>query len=85
MRTWDSVSLLVLLHPMALKGIVLSVHFCSSGGPALHGGLPQCSRQPGLGSAPQPGWAHEEVRKPEVHQIPAKLCVQGGLGLQAVN
>lgn len=84
-RTWDSVSLLVLLRLMALRGILLSIHFCSSGGPALHGGLPQCSRQPGLGSTPQPGWAHEEVRKPEVHEIPAKLSVWGGLGLQTVN
>lgn len=84
MRTWDSVS--ACAHTSTGPySIVLSVHFCFPGGPALHGGLPQCSRQPGLGSASQPGWAHEEVRKPEVHQIPAKLSVQGGLGLQVVN
>lgn len=28
-RTWDSVSLLVLLCLVALRGIVLSIHFCS--------------------------------------------------------
>lgn len=68
-RTWDSVCVCLCSHPRALRGICLSGLFCSSGGPALHGGLPQCSRQPGLGSAPQPGWAHEEVRKTEVQQL----------------
>lgn len=72
-------SLLLFPLPTAFKASN-SVLFRSSGGPALHGGIPQCSRQPGLGSAPQPGWAHEEVRQPEVQQLcfamslsPAKL------------
>lgn len=64
-RSW-TVSWLVLPVPSALRGSSVSVLFLCSGGPALHGGLPQCSRQSGLGSAPQPGWTHEEVRKPEV-------------------
>lgn len=60
------VSLLILLVPLAFRGSSFSVLFLSSGGPALHGGLPQCSGQSGLGSASQPSWSHEEVRKPEV-------------------
>ena len=62
------VSLLVFLLPTAFKASE-SVLFHSLGSPSLHGGIPQRSRQPGLGSAPQPGWAHEKVRKPEVQWL----------------
>lgn len=78
-RTWD-LGLRMCLHLCSyvlwtLRNLSVLLH--SLGGPALHGGLPQCSCQPGLGPAPQPGWAHEEVRRPEAQQRPASLCPRG--------
>ena len=83
-RTWDCVYLC--LCSCFLWAPEASLSLRSSGGAALHGGLPRCSCQPGLGSAPHPGWAHEEVRKPGLQQrpgsmypwVPARLSVRVG-------